>query len=101
MNWDSYVIDENVARSDMKKMGQAVEMLNRARQALSQLISSAETMQGDTCRAIAEKSQELQKRIDYLTDHLRTSVSQLQAAVTNYQRIDAEHAAMISNGGGN
>lgn len=99
MEWDSYVIDENVARSDMQKMNQAVELLKNARKALSQLINSAGAMQGDTCRAIEEKSQELQKRIDDLTGHLNTSVNQLQIAVANYQRIDAEHAASIGRGG--
>lgn len=99
MSMDTYVIDEAAARSDMAKISQAAQLLKQARQAVSQLLSSAEGMQGQTGSAIAEKAQELQHRIDLLTRQLQTSVALLNSTVVHYQQLDATHAARIRRGG--
>ena len=95
MHFDTYVIDEAVARSDMAKMNQAIQHLNQARRTVTQLLTEAQTMQGQTGQAIAEKAQELQYRIDRLTRQLQTSVSLLNRAVVHYQQLDDAHAAKI------
>lgn len=97
MNFDTYVIDEGVARSDMSKMSQAIQHLNQARRTVTQLMSEAQGMQGQTGMAIAEKAQELQYRIDKLTRQLQTSISLLNSAVVHYQQLDNEHASKIRN----
>ena len=99
MPMDTYVIDEAAARSDMAKISQAAQLLKQARQAVSQLLSSAEGMQGQTGSAIAEKTQELQHRIDLLTRQLQTSVALLNSTVVHYQQLDAAHAVRIRRGG--
>lgn len=95
MSFDTYVIDESVARADMAKLNQAVQLLKKARQSVVQLQNSAESMQGQTSMAIAEKAQELQQRIDTLTRQLQTSVSLLSRTVTHYQQLDDAHAARM------
>lgn len=95
MNFDTYVIDEGVARSDMTKMSQAIQHLNQARKTVTQLMAEAQTMQGQTGMAIAEKAQELQYRIDKLTRQLQTSISLLNSTVVHYQQLDDAHAAKI------
>lgn len=97
MNFDTYVIDEGVARSDMAKMSQAIQHLNHARRTVTQLMTEAQSMQGQTGMAIAEKAQELQYRIDKLTRQLQTSISLINSTVVHYQQNDDEHAARIRN----
>lgn len=95
MQMDTYIIDEAVARSDMAKMSQAVQHLQQAHRAVTQLRNEAESMQGETALAIAEKTQELQVRIERLTRQLQTSVSLLASTVSHYQQLDEAHAARI------
>ena len=92
MSFDTYVIDENAARSDMMKIGQARQKLQQARNTLKHLNEEAEGMQGQTGAAIAEKSQELMMRIDQLSRRLQASVELLNQTVSHYQSIDAWHA---------
>lgn len=92
---DTYVIDEDVARSDMAKMKQAISHLQQARQTIVRLMNEAEAMQGQTGAAIAEKAQELQVRIDRLTRQLQNSISLLNSTVIHYQQLDDAHAAKI------
>lgn len=100
MSFDTYVIDEGVAQSDMAKMNQAIQLLKQARQTITQLMNSAESMQGQTGNAIVEKAQELQTRIDLLIRQLQTSVSLLNRTVVHYQQIDNAHAVRIRRHGG-
>lgn len=95
MSFDTYVIDEAAARSDMAKMNLAIGNLKLARQAVTQLLAEAETMQGQTGAAIAEKAQQLQYRIDTLTRQLLNSISLLNSTVIHYQQLDEAHAAKI------
>lgn len=95
MSMDTYVIDEAAARSDMAKMRQAIQHLNQARQTVTQLLTEAESMQGQTGQAIAEKAQELQYRIDRLTRQLQNSIRLLNSTVAHYQQLDDAHAARI------
>lgn len=96
MYFDTYVIDESVARSDMAKMNQAIQLMKQARQSVVQLMNTAEAMQGQTGMAIVEKAQELQHRIDTLTRQLQSSISLLNSAVVHYQQLDEAHAARMS-----
>ena len=95
MSFDTYIIDESAARSDITKMTQAISHLNQARRSVNQLLVEAQNMQGQTGMAIAEKAQELQTRIDRLTRQLQTSIELLNRTVAHYQQLDAEHAAKI------
>lgn len=88
---DTYVIDEAAAKSDMAKIRQAVAHLKQARQSVTLLMNNAQNMRGETGRAIEEKCQELQVRIDTLTRQLNSSEYLLGVAVSHYQAIDSKH----------
>ena len=95
MGYDINLIDEGAARADIAKIQQAKQLLAQARQSMAQLVSSAEAMQGLTGRAIAQKAQELQTRIDILCRQLDSSVSTINGAIQEFQRFDEEQAARI------
>ncbi len=93
--FDTYVIDEAVARSDISKMNQAIQRLKNARHAIAQLIACAESMSGQTGSAIVEKSTELQQRTDRLIRSLQTSIALLEKTIIHYQNVDDAHAWRI------
>lgn len=95
MSFDTYVIDEAAARADISKMNQAVQHLNQARRTVVQLMSEAQSMEGQTGQAIYEKAQELQYRIDRLVRQLQNSGALIQRTVSHYQQLDNEHAIRI------
>ena len=95
MSYDTMIIDEDAARSDINKMNQAIELLTQARQSVVQLENSAESMQGHVGNAIAEKSQELEKRIDMLIRQLKNSISTVENTVREFQQYDSGFAGKI------
>lgn len=92
---DTYYIDESAANSDISKIGQAIRDLQRARQSIHTLNTTAEGMRGQTGSAIAEKAQELLARIDRQIRLLSASAELLRQAVIHYQQVDAAHAVRI------
>lgn len=92
---DTYYIDEAAANSDISKIQQAIQDLQRARQSIYMLSNTAESMQGQTGQAIVEKAQELLVRVDIQIRQLNESASLLRQAVIHYQQIDAAHALRI------
>lgn len=88
-------IDEAAAKRDVSKINSAMTCLNQSRRTIVQLISCAESMQGQTGSAIVEKANEMLTRVDKLMRNLETSASLIDSTVCRYQQKDAELAAQI------
>lgn len=89
-------IDRSAANADMKKIKSAMEHLRESRQTVTQLISCAEGMSGQTGNAIREKAEEMRNKIDRLYNNLSVSNDLIDMVVKKYQSTDTGLADFIN-----
>lgn len=81
-------IDEDAANRDIRRINQALPSLHDAKTSLERVREEGNRTQGETGRAIVEKSTELIRRIDRLISSLEETKVFLKRTVVKYQEID-------------
>lgn len=88
-------IDEQAARSDIRKIAAALPELEAAKAAMDRIYSEGSNTQGETGRAVVDKADELRKKLEQTMQALRETQELIQRTVNHYQRLDREVKAMI------
>lgn len=90
-DWNGNItIDEVAAEADIRKAAEAEVILREAESVLKALAIEAEEFQGDTARAIAEKTQELLMSIGRILANLENAQSYTRQVVVRYRKLDQE-----------
>lgn len=87
------VIDEAEAEDDIRRVQQAREKLDEARQYLSPSSIDSERMYGSARDALEEKFTQMNKDLTEWEDFCEETISYIRHIVAEYQRIDREYAA--------
>ncbi len=90
------MIDEAAANRDISKLQAAQEILNRVIAAFQQLNSQAAEGQGETARALSDKSQEMIARISRTVQQMDDAKSTIRTTVAKYREIDRALREMIN-----
>lgn len=94
---NTIVIDEAAARADMNRISNAIPDLQAARSALLKVKEEGEVTQGQTGKAIVQKSTELIKRIDKLINSLNQTKQEIYITVKQNQELDDALASAIGS----
>lgn len=81
-------IDEVVANRDISHALQAKQSLAEAEAKLKLMLQQTETFEGETARALSEKSGELLARVRKVMDSIDETVSYTRHVVAVYRAID-------------
>lgn len=96
-NNDVIRIDRAAANADMRNLSQAMKDLENSRHTISQLISCAEGMSGQTGTAIRDKAEEMKNKIDKLYNNLSVSRDLIDKVIIKYQSTDIDLAEVIKS----
>lgn len=89
-------IDEDAANADIRKLREAAGIMKSAVAQLGCLQSEANQFEGETARAISEKSQELRKNANQLTSNLEETERYIRHVVQHYRIVDEKCRAMLA-----
>lgn len=87
------VIDEAEAEEDIRRIQQAREKLDEARQYLDPSAIDSERMRGLTRDALEEQFSRMSKALTDWEDFCEGTITYIRRVVAEYQRIDREYAA--------
>ena len=91
------IIDEAAAKADMNRITNAIPDLQQARAALLRVKEEGEVTQGQTGKAIVEKSSQLITRIDRLIRSLQETKQEIYVTVKQNQELDDSIASSIAS----
>ena len=91
------IIDEAAARADMNRITNAIPDLQQARAALLRVKEEGEVTEGQTGKAIVEKSSQLITRIDRLIRSLQETKQEIYVTVKQNQELDESIASSIAS----
>lgn len=89
-------IDEQAAANDIYRIQNALPILDAAGKSIRQVMEAASASQGETGRAILEKSEELYNELNRLTKSLENTAVYIQNTVNHYRQLDSEVKAAIA-----
>lgn len=89
------MIDEQAAMEDVRKAGQAVEILKTAADSLKIVILESEAFQGSTADAIKERATLQLNSIMRLIAELEEMQNYIRRVVAHYQALDRQWKAKI------
>ena len=87
------VIDEAEAEEDIRRIQQAKERLDEAKQYLSPSSIDSDRMYGAVRDALEEKFTQMNKDLSEWENFCDETISYIRRVVEEYQRIDREYAA--------
>ncbi len=91
------IIDEAAAKADMNRITNAIPDLQQARAALLRVKEEGEVTEGQTGKAIVEKSSQLITRIDRLIRSLQETKQEIYVTVKQNQELDESIASSIAS----
>ncbi len=89
-------IDEAAANADIRRMQTAINILEGSKKALSVVIAEAESMKGETTKAVESKAREMNEEIQSLINGLKETQGYISKVVKKYKALDAKYAAILA-----